>query len=467
MPSGSGFRREKDVAGPPEKLKKAASSVAVVTPMKAVDPKPAVLQNPKQPLVLRARIERVGALLWLWKWQCAAVLGAAILALYVGPGLWFGPRVAGDVAVRADFVQTVVASGHVEAPFRVNVGSQVTGVVTSVPVVEGQSVKAGETLIILDDREARATMVQAEGVVAQGEARMRQLREFTLPSAEQTLAQAQATLVNAQKSYDRTEKLAADGYATTVALENAVKSLDLARSQVTSAQLQVATSQIGGSDYVLADTQLSQAKASVAAASSRLSHTVITAPRDGVLISRHVEVGSIVQPSVVLMALSPTGETQLVVQIDERNLGLIAVGQSALASADAYAARSFPAEVVYINPSIDIQRASVEVKLRVLTPPAYVRQDMTVSVDIEIARRPNSVIVPSGSIRRLADGKAWLMTVNGGRTRQQFVEVGLVSGGKAEIISGLEEKQIAIPSTNTAIKLGQRVRATAAVGRPP
>jgi HlyD family secretion protein len=419
-----------------------------------------------EPLKL-GRFERLGAFVWLWKWQFGAILVAMVLAVYAGPGLLFGPRVVGDVVIRADFIQTVVASGHIAAPFRVNVGSQVTGVVTSVPVVEGQSVKAGDTIILLDDREVKAALVQAEEVVAQAEARMRQMREFTLPSAEQTLAQAQATLVNAQKAYDRAETLAAKGYTTTVVLENARKSLDLAKSQVRSAQLQVVTTQSGGSDYVMAGTQLSQAKANVAAARSRLSHTVITAPRDGVLISRHVEVGSIVQPSAILMALSPTGETQLVVQIDEKNLGLIVVGQSALASADAFANQNFPAEVIYINPSIDVQRASVEVKLRVPMPPTYIRQDMTVSVDIEVARRPNSVIVSSGSIRRLSDGKAWLMTVSGGRTQRQMVELGLVSGGKAEIISGANEKQISIPSTNTAIKLGQRVRATAPVSPAP
>jgi HlyD family secretion protein len=455
------------VAQLPKNDNNGARVVPLRVPSRQGEPKPTAPEAPPRPHPLGADFARLGTLLWLWKWQCAAILAAIALALYAGPSLLFGPKVAGDVAVRADFIQTVVASGHVEAPFRVNVGSQVTGVAASVPVVEGQSVKAGETLIILDDREAKAAMAQAEGVVAQSEARMRQMREFTLPSAEQTLAQAQATLVNAQKAFDRAEKLAADGYTTTVALENAVKALDLAKSQAKNAQLQVATSQSGGSDYVLAETQLNQAMASLAAARSRLSYTVITAPRDGVLISRHVEVGNVVQPSAVLMALSPTGETQLVVQIDEKNLRLIAVGQSALASADAYPAQTFLAEVIYINPSIDVQRASVEVKLRVPAPPPYIRQDMTVSVDIEVARRPNSVVLPSGSVRRLADGKAWVMTVNGGRTVQKFVDVGLVSGGKAEIISGIDDKQIAIPTTNAAIKIGQRVRASAAVSPAP
>ena len=83
-----------------------------------------------------------------------------------------------------------LALSHVEAPFRVNVGSQITGIVIDIPVAEGQSVRSGDTLVVPDDREARAAVVQAEGAVAQSEARLRQLRELTLPSAEenQTLA---------------------------------------------------------------------------------------------------------------------------------------------------------------------------------------------------------------------------------------------------------------------------------------
>ena len=358
----------------------------------------------------------------------------------------------------ADFVQSVVASGHVEAPFRVNIGSQITGVVASVPVSEGQAVKAGDTLILLDDREARAAVVQAEGALAQSEARLRQMRELTVPSAEEALRQAMATLVNAQKTYDRALALAAAGSGTKAALDEAIKSLDIARAQVRNGELQVFTNRPGGSDYVMAETQLNQARASLATAQSRLSYTVITAPRDGILISRDVERGNVVQPSNVLMKLSPAGDTELVVQIDEKNLGLIAIGQKALASADAFPKDTFAAEVIYINPGIDLQRASVEVKLRVPEPPAYLRQDMTVSVDIEVAKRPDALIVPAASLRGMVSGKPWVMKVNNGHATRQPVKVGLVSAGKAEILDGLNAGELVFPAT-AALKAGARIRA--------
>ncbi len=416
------------------------------------------LRSLKIPRAWENGLRAAVATLWRWRVRAPVLLGALAMLWYFGAPILLGPVINADTVVRADFVQSVVASGHVEAPFRVNIGSQITGVVANVPVSEGQAVKAGDTLILLDDREARAAVVQAEGAVAQAEARLRQMRELTVPSAEEALRQATATLVNAQQTYDRAAKLAAEGSGTKAALDDATKSLDIARAQVRNAELQVFTNRPGGSDYVMAETQLNQTRASLVTAQSRLSYTVITAPRDGILISRDVERGNIVQPSNVLMKLSPTGDTQLVVQIDEKNLGLIAIGQKALASADAFPKETFAAAVVYINPGIDLQRASVEVKLRVPEPPAYLSQDMTISVDIEVAKRPNALVVPAVSLRGMTSDKPWVMKVSSGHATRQSVKVGLVSVGKAEILDGLKAGDLVVPATAT-IKDGARIRA--------
>ena len=188
---------------------------------------------------------------------------------------------------------------------------------------------------------------------------------------------------------------------------------------------------------------------------------MIKTPRDGVLITRNVEKGNVVQPSNVLMVLSPFVDTQIVVQVDEKNLGLIAVGQQALVSADAFPKDTFPAEVFYINPGVDLQRASVGVKLKVSNPPIYLRQDMTVSVDIETARRPDTLILPAASVRGMTTGKPWVMSVDHGRAVHDPVKIGLVTTGKVEIVDGLKEGDLVIDAISP-IKEGERVRAKAA-----
>jgi HlyD family secretion protein len=279
-----------------------------------------------------------------------------------------------------------------------------------------------------------------------------------LPSAREALTQAEANLLNAQQTFDRTDKLAKDGFATRVAVDDARKTLDVARAVKRAAEFQVYTASPGGSDHVMAQTQLNQARANLDTAESRLGYATIAAPRDGVLITRSVERGTVVQPGKALLVLAPTGEVQLVLQIDERNLGKIDLGQKAVASADAYPDRRFPAVVSYINPGIDITRASVEVKLTVSDPPDYLRQDMTVSVDIEVASKNDTLILPARSIHDALSGAPWVLIFKDDRAAKRPVNLGLRGNAAVEILGGLSLGDVVIPQ-NSGVVTGQRIRA--------
>lgn len=396
--------------------------------------------------------------LWAHKWFVLAVVLALGVGGWQGTRLILGPAVVVDQVRRGNLVETVVASGHVETPFRVEIASQITGTVDDVLVQQGERVSKGQPLISLEARELKAAVGQAQGAVAQAEARMRQLAELTLPSAREALVQAQANLLNAQQSFDRTSQLANNGFATRAALDDAQKVLDVARTQVRTAEFQVYTASPGGSDHVMAQTQLHQAHANLETAESRLGYATISAPRDGVLITRNVERGAVVQPGKALLVLAPAGQVQLVLQIDERNLGKISVGQKAVASADAYPDQRFGAVVSYINPGIDISRASVEVKLAVAEPPAYLRQDMTVSVDIEVAARENTLVIPTRSVHDVLNGQPWVLSIRDGRATKRSVRLGLRGNAQLEILEGMVEAEAAIPS-NSGVLIGQRVRA--------
>lgn len=406
----------------------------------------------------RSRLGQLAGLLWSHRWFALALAAAAGVATWQVARVLVGPAVAVDVVQRGDLVQTVVASGHVETPYRVEIGSQITGTVQDVLVEEGQSVARGQVLVTLDSRELKAALVQAQGAVAQAEARARQMRELTLPAAKEALSQARAILLNAERTHERAAELATKGAGTRATLDDAQRALEVARAQVRSTELQVYTASPGGSDSVMAETELAQAHAGLDSASSRLAYATITSPRDGVLIARSVERGMIVQPGKALMVLAPHGETQLVIQLDERNLGLVKVGQLALASADAYPDERIQAKVVYINPGIDITRASVQVKLSVPEPPAYLRQDMTVSVDIETASRAGTLVVPTRGVHDAGSASPWVMGVRDGRAIKRPVKVGLRGQGSVEILDGLDFGDPVIP-IGSGIVTGQKIRA--------
>lgn len=391
--------------------------------------------------------------------RAAFLLAAAALAAYFGRNALLGTPVETVEVLRDDLIQTVVASGRVMSPRRVRVGAVITGRVVAIPVTEGQAVKKGAELVLLEDKDVRAALAQAQAGVAQAAAKVRQLREVGLPAAQQALLQAEATLTQVRGQFDRTKRLQAQGFVGQSQLDDAQRNLDVAESQARAARVQVETNSTRGSDFAMAMTALEQARAAERVAQAKLPDIVVRAPVDGVLISRNVEVGDIVQPGKELFLLAPAGETQVIVQIDERNLSQLSLGQKALGSADAFPGRRFPAELIYINPGIDALRGSVEVRLRAPSPPDYLRQDMTVSVDIEVARRAQAVVAPTEAVRDATTAQPWVLAVRNGRAERIPVKVGLRGDGRLEVLEGAAPGDALIPASLGLITAGQKVRA--------
>jgi len=185
------------------------------------------------------------------------------LAAMFGPSLVLGLRVQVIQVAPSDLVRTVVATGRVEAPHRVTIGSQMVVTVMQVPVEEGQAVQAGQLLIHLDDAELRAVAREADVAVSQAQARLRQLKEVQRPVAAQALRQAQATMDNASAQLASQEDLFRQGYAVQAALDEARKSVALGDAQVASARKQLDATEPGGSDEAVALTALAQSRANV------------------------------------------------------------------------------------------------------------------------------------------------------------------------------------------------------------
>lgn len=206
-----------------------------------------------------------------------------------------------------------------------------------------------------------------------------------------------------------------------------------------------------GSDYALAIARHAQAKASLDAAQSRLENVSITTSVGGTVLKRHVEPGDVVQAGKTLFELAVVGEIQLVLQVDEKNLAALRLDQSVVAVADAYPSERLAARVFYIAPGIDAQRGSVEVKLAVSAPPAFLKPDMTVSVEIAAGRAEHALVVPAEMIREASSVAPWVLVVRDGMAVRQSVKLGLKGSGQTQIIAGLNEGERVIAPTTPVV----------------
>jgi HlyD family secretion protein len=369
-----------------------------------------------------------------------------------------GPVVATTVATRTDLEQHVIASGRVRVVTRIQLSAQISGRAVAVRVVEGQRVRAGDLLVQLDDAEARAAVSQAKAAVSQASGRVEQLRRVGAIVTTEASRQTATNLARAEAELARVEKLAATGVVARVDLDEARRSVEIAKAQKNAAEAQRTATAPRGVDSSIALSALAESQAQLAGALARLEQTQMIAPTDGTILLRTVEPGHTVQPGSTLFEMAADGETQLVIEPDERNLAWIRLGQKARASADAYPQEIFDAEVSYIAPAIDPQRGSIEVRVRVPEPPGFLKPDMTVSVDLTVASKTRVLTVATDAVRGAATPAPWVLAVAGGRVARRNVMLGIRGAGRTEIISGLDEGAEVVLAPAATLVDGQRVR---------
>jgi len=216
---------------------------------------------------------------------------------------------------------------------------KVGGYVAEVRVDENHTVKAGDTLVVLDDRDYRARLAQTEADLA---ALLATVSSRTrVGQAEAAVAQAQANAVKAIADLARIEPLA---------LQNVVsqQQLDAARAAATAAQAQLASAQAA---LVGADARVAAARASRDQAALQLSYTRLTAPSNGVVSKKTVEIGQLVQPGQPLMSVVPLEDVWVTANLKETETADVTPGDSADITVDAYKGQHFCGHVESLSPA--------------------------------------------------------------------------------------------------------------------
>ncbi len=384
--------------------------------------------------------------------------GALLVAMALAWGLLrTGSKTAQTVVVqRADLTQTVVATGRVNSPQRIDVGSEVTATVQAVAVSEGDTVRTGDLLLQLNDTEARATLAQAQAALAEARARQTQLATVAAPVANASLAQAEATLRNAEAEHRRASELVAQGFFSQQKLDDARRALDTARSARAAAASQAQAQLPAGVETALAATRLAQAQAAMEAAQARLAKLRIASPLAGRVLARHTEPGSLAQPGKVLLSLAGN-DLRLDAAVDEKHLALMVSGLSAQAVADAYPGQPFAAQVAWVSPAVDPARGTVDVRLTVPQPPAFLRPDMTVSVEMTVGRQAQALVLDAGGVRGMDSASPCALAVVNGVAVRRPLQLGLRGTGSVEVTSGLAEGDVVVPATEKVAE-GDRVK---------
>ena len=282
--------------------------------------------------------------------------------------------VSTDAVVKRDITQTVSATGKINSEFKVTITPEVTGEIVSLPVKEGDNVKKGQLLI----------KIKADAYVAQ-----QQRAEANLSSAKSSLAMNKAQLDKITADYNRTKGMHDKKLSSDAELET-VKSTYLSAV----------------ANYEGAQATVLQMEASLKETNQSLYKTTIYSPMDGTISQLNVQLGDRVLGSgfsqgTDIMTVSDLGSMIATVQVDENDVILVALGDTARIKVDAYGDKIFKGTVYQIGNSAvatgtgtQEQVVNFDVKIRLINPDPGLRPGMSCNSTIETQTINNVLSVP-------------------------------------------------------------------------
>ena len=413
----------------------------------------------------------VGAGIGFWQWRTAS---AAPTVQTVRVKVPEGAAGATDLVV-------LNATGYVMAAHKIELASKVVGRVAWVGVEMGDKIEKGQELVRLEDDEFRARVAQQQGLLDNAKAYLAELRAGSRPqeiaAAQARLDQAQAELANAEANYQRLKGLDATKDVSSQQVDDAAT---LARSRA--AQVETLRQQFelvkAGPRKEQIDAQLAtvrQLEGGLAMAEIDLKNTIIRSQIPATVLARNVEVGEFVTTGFVgergakgyVVSIADLNDLRVELDISQNDFAKVSPKQPCWIVTDAYPDKKYSGIVDLISPEANRQKATVQVRVKVLNPDELLKPDMNATVSFlsprklpttqsatapAAAERPN-IRVPASAVR---DGAVFV--VENGKAIKRTVAVIKDAGGReVEVRKGLIGGEDLIVSPPESLEDGAKV----------
>ena len=364
------------------------------------------------------------------------LIGITALALLAGCSKKQEVTVKPPVAVEltaatvAELSEGVEVTGNLEPKFSTDIKSQIPGLVKEVYVTQWVRVRKGQPLARIDVAETEAITKRAEAAVV---------------AAKAQLAQSQVALTRAEREEARMLKLKEAGLATQQAVDDSRTETAAARARVDSARAQIR----------VAEEEVQQSKA-------RLSKGLITAPMDGVIALREVNVGDLTSDAAAgkpIFRVVDNRILNLTVTVPSADSARIKTGQSLEFTVDALPGKTFSGRVMFINPELNATDRSLKVVAEVQNSADLLKGGLFAKGRIVTGKRANVLQVPRAMLGHYDTMKqtADLFVADNGVARLRKVTTGVANGELVEIKDGLKQGEQYVSRGGFTLRDGDRI----------
>ncbi|MBA3070920.1 MAG: efflux RND transporter periplasmic adaptor subunit [Nitrospirae bacterium] len=340
---------------------------------------------------------------------------------------------------KGDIVETVTASGNVNAVTTVLVGTQVSGTIKSIYADFNSPVKQGQLIAQIDPATFEAQVEQARA---------------NLLFAKANLEKADASFIDAKRTMERNKALFSKDLIARSEVDTAETNYETAKAQINASKAQIA-----------------QSEASLKVAETNLRYTRIISPVNGIVVSRNVDVGQTVAASFQTPTLFTIAQDLTKMQIDtnvaEADIGRVRQGQDVEFNVDAYPGIIFKGRVSQVrNAPINVQNVvTYNAVILVSNPELKLKPGMTANVSIIISAKKGVLRIPNAALRfsmpdrdkdknkKTQQKGAGVWIIENGKPKRISVTTGVSDGSYTELISGeIKEGQEVIVESLTKTK---------------
>ncbi len=317
---------------------------------------------------------------------------------------------------------------------QVTLFSRVDGYIAKMHVDKGDFVTADQVLVEIDHTDFIHAVNQARA---------------NLAAAKANVARQEATVRNATLTRDRMRALIKDQFVSQQDLDTAEVNFDMAVAQLASLQAQVKQSEVA----------LQQAE-------RNLSYSYIRAPFAGYIAERNLDLGAYVTGSTAststmsrgILTLHDIDTVRTLIEVVEKDVPLIKLGQRAEVRADAYPNRTFTGKVGRIVQALNRETRTMTVEVDLDNKDHQLKGGMFARVGVQVGLHPNAVLIPIDAITRLEDVQ-YVYVVRDSRALQVPVETGVRMDNRIEITRGLDGSEVVILSGKDLVSEGMQVEA--------
>ena len=334
---------------------------------------------------------------------------------------------------------TVMGTGTLESKIKTIISSKIAGRIEEIKVDQGDKVKAGQLLVILDAEELKMQVKVAKANL--------ETTKSTIIKLNSDLNYAKAVLENADKMHERQLKLITKNVVSQAEFDKSLENLKIAKANFNRAK----------SAIIEAEKKNIEAQSNIDLRNSQLEYTQICAPFDGTIVLRMRDPGDIVVTGTPILYLVSTKILWIESWVGETELGKIKIGQAAKVIFRSFPGKEIPGKVLRLAKEVDKETREFIVDVGVDTLPVNWAMGQRAEVYIDTAKKENVITIPENFIK-WKNSKTGVFVYDNGHAKWTSVKLGLQGNSVIEITNGIKEGDIIINSSDVKKQLSNNCK---------